>query len=170
LVTPVNDSLPDEPDELPVMKRRLHFGGWQLAGLALVALIPVLAMFRVFGAGQTFATAQSGVLSVAVDYPSRIRFGSAEAITLLVTNTGGSPADTVLVRFDSNYVARFSEPQFTPAPVRAYEVELTGMASGESRRVVFAFYAADYGRHRGYVAASRRGDIARVLISTFVLP
>jgi hypothetical protein len=61
-------------------------------------------------------------------------------------------------------------PVMKRAPVRAYEVELTGMASGESRRVVFAFHAADYGRHRGYVAASRRGDIARALISTFVLP
>lgn len=169
-MTQVNKPLPDEPDELPVMKRRLRFGAWQVAGLVLVGLIPVLAMFKVFGAGQTFETEQSGVLSLAVDYPSRIRFGSAEAITLLVTNTGGSLVDTVLVRFDSNYVARFTEPQFTPAPVRAYEVELTGMAAGESRRVVFAFYAADYGRHRGYVAASRRGDTARVMISTFVFP
>jgi len=136
----------------------LSFGAWQLVGLVALVLVPVLAMFKAFGDGEASVAGQAGPLRIAVDFPPR------------VTNTGGSTLDTVRVLFDSSYVVRVLEPRFLPAASRAFEVDLADVAPGESRRVELSFYADDYGRSRGAVAAHHAGDSARVMIATFVFP
>ncbi|MCR4340360.1 MAG: hypothetical protein NUW01_10800 [Gemmatimonadaceae bacterium] len=159
-----------EPPELPTMRRRLRFGGLQLVGLGLIMLIPVLAAFKVFGAGSATAADRGAALRMSVEYPPRIRRGSMEVVAVLVTNAGPSPLDTVTVRFDSAYVARFTDPQFVPSPSRAFEVELADVAPGETRRVQLGMRANEYGRHRGRIDAIHAGDSAGVGISTVVLP
>lgn len=158
------------PPELPKLDRNLRFGGWQLAGLGSIVLIPVLAVFNVFGEERDMVSARGATVSMVVDYPSRIRHGSLDAVAALVTNHGASPLDTVTVRFDSAYVARFTEPQFLPAETRAFEVELAHVAPGEVRRVQVGLRANRYGRHRGKFAAVHTTDSAQVPITTFVFP
>lgn len=159
-----------EPPELPVLKRRLSFAWWQVVGIAVLALVPLLAGLGVFGAAEASVVARAGSVSMLVDYPPRIRHGSAQRILALVTNTGLSALDTVTVRFDSSYVARVSEPQFTPLAARAFEVDLADLRPGESRRVELAFHAADFGRHRGFVSARHGASTARAIIATTVFP
>lgn len=163
-------SLPSEPPELPDLSRKLRFGGWQAVGLGLIMLIPVLAAFKVFGAGSATAAHRGTGLILSVDYPPRIRHGSMETVSVLVTNQASAGLDTVTVRFDSSYLARFTDPQFVPSPSRAYEVELTDLAFGETRRVQLGVRANEYGRHRGRITASHPSDTAEVSISTFVFP
>ncbi|CAN5638443.1 hypothetical protein BH23GEM1_BH23GEM1_05810 [soil metagenome] len=158
------------PPELPKLERHLSFGGWQLAGLAPIILIPVLAVFNVFGEARDTVTARGSAVSMVVDYPSRSRHGSLESLAVLVTNHGGSPLDTVTVRFDSSYVARFTETQFIPSETEAFEVELAAVAPGEPRRVPVGIRANPYGRPRGRLAAAHATDSVQVTLTTFVFP
>lgn len=162
--------LPSEPPELPEIKRGLKFGGWQMVGLGLIMLIPVLAAFEVFGEGSASAAHRASALAIVAEYPARIRHGTPEEVTVLATNRGPSPLDTVTVRFDTSYVARFTDPQFVPSTGDAYDVELTGVGPGETRVIRLGVRANEYGRHRGSIAAFHGADTARVTVSTIVFP
>lgn len=159
-----------EPPELPVLKRRLKLGRWQLLGVAVLVLIPVLSMFKVFGAGQASVTGQAGSIRIEVDYPPRIRHGNTDMVMVLVTNVSGSAMDTITVDFDSSYVGRVLEPRFVPSASRALQVDLIGVAPSETRKVQVGFYAEDYGRHVGFVSARHAGDTARAALATIVFP
>lgn len=159
-----------EPPELPELRRRVSFSRLQFGGLLLLLAIPVLAAFNLFGETRTLAAARGASISVTVDYPSRMRHGSLEVLAVLLTNEAGSPLDTVRVKFDSSYVARFTEPQFLPAESRAFEVELAEIAPGETRRIQVGLRANVYGRHRGRVAAVHPADSVDVMIGTIVFP
>lgn len=161
---------PSEPPELPEMRRRLKFGGWQMAGLGLIVLIPVLAAFEVFGEGSATIAHRGSTLAISAEYPARIRHGTPEEVTVLATNRGASPLDTVTVRFDSTYVSRFTDPQFVPSTSDAYEVELANVGPGETRVIRLGVRANEYGRHRGAIAAFHGADTARVTVSTIVFP
>jgi hypothetical protein len=161
---------PSEPDDLPEIDRRLRFGGWQMAGLGLIMLIPVLAAFEVFGEGSATVVHSGSALAISAEYPARIRHGTPEEVTVLATNRSPSPLDTVTVRFDSSYVARFTDPQFVPSISDAYEVELADVGPGETRAIRLGIRANEYGRHRGSIAAFHGADTARVTISTIVFP
>lgn len=153
------------------MQRRLKFGGLQLVGLGLIMLVPVLAAFRVFGAGSAIVSADGEGLRVSVEYPPRVRHGSMEIVAVLLSNRGPTALDTVTIRFDSSYVAKFTDPQFVPSPSRAFEVELTDVGPGESRRVQLGLRANEYGRHAGRIAAATpAGDSASVAVVTLVFP
>src|SRR5688500_4468997 len=102
---------PSEPPELPEINRKLKFGGWQMVGMGLIMLIPVLAAFEVFGEGSATTAHRGSALAISAEYPARIRHGTPEEVTVRATNLGPVPLDTVTVRFDSNYVSRFTDPQ-----------------------------------------------------------
>lgn len=159
-----------KPPEAPELHRRMIFGRLQLGGLLLILAIPVLAAFNLFGEARTVTAARGASITLTVDYPSRIRHGTLDRVSVLLKNESGSPLDTVRVEFDSSYVARFAEPQFIPAESRAFEVELADIAPGETRRVHVGLRANDYGRHRGRVAAMHSSDSVDAVIRTIVFP
>lgn len=159
-----------EPPELPTLERRLRFGGWQIVGLALTMSIPVLAVFGVFGETRATTTERGSQLALSLNYPSRIRHGALDAFSVSVTNNGPVALDTVEVAFDSAYVTRFTEPQFIPGASRAFVVELTDLAAGETRLVNGGLRANVYGRHRGRVVASHAIDTVTASMSTIVFP
>ena len=169
-MSPRKKKQPTEPPELPELRRRLKFGLMQMAGLALLVLIPLLALFELFGQGEASATGRSAALTLTVEYPPRLRFGTAEVLVTQVTNTGAELMDTVTVIFDSSYVSKVAEPRFTPPVTRAFELDLVNVRPGESRRIELDFYADEYWSHRGEILAVHAGDTARVRIQTFVLP
>lgn len=163
-------TLPSDPPELPEINRRLKFGGWQMVGLGLIMLIPVLAAVEVFGEGSATAAYRGSALAISAEYPARIRHGAPEEVTVLATNHGPFRFDTVTVRFDSSYVARFTDPQFVPSTSDAYEVELADVRPGETRVIRLGVRANEYGRHRGAISAFHAADTARVTVSTIVFP
>ena len=159
-----------EPAELPKLHRRLKFGVAQLLGLAVLVLIPVLALFQVFGQGEAHVSARSVGLNLALEYPPRLRHGTVDVLVAEIQNSSGALMDTVTVVFDSTYVSKMAEPRFTPPVTRAFELDLLNVQPGESRRIELTFHADEYWSHSGYVLASHRGDTARVKVQTFVLP
>ena len=161
---------PAEPPELPELNRRLKFGVIQMVGLAALMLIPILALFSVFGLGEAFVSGRSSALALTVEYPPRLRHGAADVVVTEVTNTSSSAMDTVTVIFDSSYVGKVSEPRFTPPVSRAFELDLVNIAPGESRRIELAFYADEYLSHSGEIRAAHGADTARVTVETFVFP
>ena len=170
IVSPRKKKQPTEPPELPELRRKLKFGLMQMAGLALLVLIPLLALFEVFGQGDASVTGRSGALTLTVEYPPRLRFGTAEVIVTQVTNTSSAVMDTITVIFDSSLVSKVAEPRFTPPVTRAFELDLLHVRPGESRRIELDFYAEEYWSHTGNVLAVHAGDTARARVQTFVLP
>lgn len=159
-----------EPPELPKLRRRLSFGLMQSVGLAVLLLIPILALFRLFGQGEAFVTGQSGQLKITAEYSERLRHGSADVLVAQVTNSGANAMDTVTVIFDSTYMSRLSEPRFTPPVARAFELDLIDIGPGETRRIELDFYAEENWSHEGDILAVHAGDTARVTVKTFVFP
>ena len=161
---------PAEPPELPPLRRRLKFNPWQILGLSVLVLIPVLALFKLFGQGEASASGHSSALQLTVEYPPRLRHGTAEVVVTEVRNNSAAAMDTLTVIFDSSYVSKVAEPRFTPPVTRAFELDLLDVQPGESRRIELAFYAEDYWSHSGNISAVHRGDTARVTVQTFVFP
>lgn len=159
-----------EPPELPELDRRLKFGVVQMAGLGALLLIPILALFRVFGLGEASVTARSSALELTVEYPPRLRYGTAEVVVADIKNTSSAAMETVTVIFDSSYLSKVSEPRFTPPTARAFELDLVNVAPGETRRIELAFYADEYWSHSGEIRAAHATDTARVVVETFVFP
>lgn len=159
-----------EPPELPELRRRLRFGAWQMLGLGALFLIPLLALFKVFGQGDALVTGRSRALELTVEYPPRLRHGTSEVIVAVVRNSSGALLDTVTVIFDSSYVSGVAEPRFTPPVTRAFELDMEDVRPGESRRIELAFYAEEYWWHRGEILAVHGGDTVRVNVQTFVFP
>lgn len=148
----------------------MKFGVVQMLGIGLLMLIPVLALFNVFGDGDATVRARSSTLSMTVEYSPRLRHATADVVVAEIRNSSGAFMDTVTVIFDSSYVSKVSEPRFTPPASRAFELDLLAMRPGESRRIELAFSSENYGWHSGDILALHKGDTARVSVRTLVFP
>lgn len=169
----MSDSRRSLPDELtpPRVGHRFALYGWQVPGLIVLALLPVLALAGVFGESHADATARSGELALSVRHPDRLRFEQITTMDIDVTNVGRTSIDTVVVSIEPAYLSRFSGVAITPSPSEVFEVELTNVPPGETRRVHVEMDAMRPGRHRGAVSATGGGaDTARLAVSTIVFP
>jgi hypothetical protein len=135
-------------------------------------LIPVLALFGVFGETWERADDANAVLRLHVEYPTRYRYKQINTMEVSLENVSDSPIDTVVVSFDPAYVRHFSTLTFIPSPTEPFEVELLDVAPGETRLVWAELQGERYGRHRGAIDAYQAGslDTARVSVSTLILP
>ena len=165
-----SSELPRELEPPPV-ERRFALYRRQLPGLILLLLIPVLAIAGVFGESHAEAQARAGDLTLRVRHPSRLRFEQISTLDVVVANHGAARIDTLVVTIDTAYLSRFSGVTLTPSATAPFEVELTGVAPGESRRVHVEMDAMRIGRHRGDVRVSAGGaDTATLGIATIVFP
>ena len=163
----------DLPPELvaPSVDRRFALYRFQVPGLILLALIPVLALAGVFGESHADAEARAGDLAVRVRHPSRLRFEQISTMDVRVTNAGASRIDTITVSIDTAYLSQFSGVTLTPSASAPFDVELTGVAPGESRHVRVEMDAMRPGRHRGEVRVTAGGaDTAKLDIATIIFP
>ncbi|HEX6314538.1 MAG TPA: hypothetical protein VFZ73_06740 [Gemmatimonadaceae bacterium] len=140
--------------------------------MTFLVLIPLLAMFGVFGESQAQAHGASADLELRVDYPTRYRYKQIDRVRVEVQNVSGAQLDTVTVAFDSSYTSRFSTLMFIPAAKEPFSVELTHLAPGSTRLVWVELQAERYGRHRGALRAWRHGgsDTVSVALSTIIFP
>lgn len=160
----------DVPPQPPVTRRRLALTRKQWIGLPLIAAIPVLTLFGLFGEHHAEIRVSSRRVAVAVRYPDRFRYRQTELLTVTVRNIAGSDIDTVHVSLDTAYVTRFAGLRIEPQPSTAFTVDLAHVKPGESRLVTAEYSGDRYGRHRGRVVISTSTDTATATISTFVFP
>jgi len=161
--------------EAPALNRRFAIYPMQLVGMALIVLIPLLAIFGVLGEVQGSAEANSAAFALTVDYPLRTRHRVFEIITITVENQSDQAYDTVTIRVTEDYIASFAEVAFDVEVERitpdAYEFELTDFQPGESRVVGVELRADQYWQHDGTVEVSAEGaESVSVQVGTFVFP
>lgn len=164
---------PNEPSlpEAPEIDRRLRIPMFRAAGLAVIALVPVLAVIGVFGERWSSESGARGAVAVEVEYPTRYRYKMLNSIAATVTNRSAARIDTITVRLDTSYALRFSTVVFTPPAEEAYAVPLTRIDVGESRLVVIELQAERYGRHAGRLHfESTSGDTLAIPVHTMIFP
>ncbi|MGH7446937.1 MAG: hypothetical protein ACRELT_05225 [Longimicrobiales bacterium] len=143
---------------------------FQWAALPLLLMIPLLAVFGVFGERWITADAQSGALELTVRYPSAFRYKLLDAIDITVRNRGTATIDTLTLALDTAYASRFSAVAAVPPFTGSFEVQIVDLAAGESRRARIEIQAERYWSHSGQLVAATRSDTARVLLTTMVYP
>jgi hypothetical protein len=167
----------DLPQSAPIDAPRAPIGAprWSLTrkqwvGLPMLTLIPVLALFGVFGDRTARITAATPSLGVTVSYPERLRYRQTERLEVAVTNRTSKMVDSVLVSLDSAYLSRFIDVRVIPAPSAAYEVRLVRVAPGEARLVVVDVTGNRYWRHPASLAVAMGEERATVHFSSLVFP
>jgi hypothetical protein len=142
----------------------------QWFGLPLLAAIPVLTLFGVFGEKRASVRAESGAIALDVRYPSRFRYRQVQTLDVVVRNTSDHPVDTIMVSLDTAYVSRFSSVRIDPAPSIAFVVAMTNVRAGEARLVSAELWGERPGAHDGVIKAVSRGDSVSVRVRTIVFP
>src|SRR5688500_17060478 len=116
-------SLPRPPD----IERRVILKPLQWLFLGVLLLIPLLALFGVFGPRVATVAACGDGIEVRVQYPSVLRYRLIETLAVEVKNARHVPFERLTVRIDRAFLEHFSEVLFTPEPTRvtdrAYEIE-----------------------------------------------
>lgn len=162
---------PPDPPQAPEIDRRFRLYPYQWIGLPLMMLVPVLALFGVFGQSWDTARGATAALELELRYPSRFRYKQLNGMDVYVTNSSGRQLDTVTVSFDTAYINRFSTVTFVPSATGAYEVELTKVEPDERRLIRVELQGEKYWLHRGLIQAWAAGsDTLRVPVSTVVFP
>jgi hypothetical protein len=162
--------LPDPPGA-PEVERRVHLYPGQRIGIPILFLLPLLALLNVFGERREEVTVADERLSLAVEYPTRLRSGQRTEITVRVTNVSSEPAGVAMVTFGSEYLSRFSQLSFTPSPRHAYHVDLVPGEPGATAIVRLELEGRRPWMHHGEVALrTGEGPAMRVRLRTFVFP
>ncbi len=158
--------------KIPDQPRHLKLYRFQWVGIPLIVLMPILALFGVFGLTAQHVEDATPDLVLRVDYPARFRHKQTTRLVALVENTSPRTLDTLVVAFDPEYVRRFSELIFIPAPTEPFEMEFLDVKPGETRLVWAELHGERYGRHRGTIDAYAVGgpDTARVTVSSLIFP
>jgi hypothetical protein len=159
-----------EPTQPPHTRSRFAFTRKQRLGLPLLAAIPLLTLFGVFGERRETARAVSPSVEMSVHYPSRFRYRQVESLDVSVRNVSGRALDTVRVSLDTGYITRFSSVRIEPAPRVAFVVTLTDLAPAETRLVTAELWGERYGSHDGRIVATTHADSALAVIRTIVFP
>ncbi len=170
-----DDTAREKPPEPPEMRRRFVLERSQWIGVPLMLLIPLTALFGLYGPGRGQAVIRTSGLEMSVDHPSKTHYRMDEVMVVAVRNASDQPLGSVEVGFDRSYIEAFSSVTFTPDPDRVTEreirVPLEALGPGESRRVLVSMRAEQRWRLDGAVRAlAREGPVAQVRITTFVMP
>jgi len=158
------------PSAPPRMRRRFALTRKQRIGIPLLTLMPLLALFGVFGERVATANATSTTLVLTVNYPERFRYRQVQPLDVVVRNLSARVIDSIDVSLDTAYITRFSSVRITPAPRTAFTVTLVGVKPGEQRLVSAELWGQRYGYHRGRIMVSTPNDSTVVTIRTLVFP
>jgi hypothetical protein len=164
-----------QPPQPPTVARRLQFHHLQLIGIPLLLLVPVLALFSVFGETVSSTVAASPELELHVEYPTRFRYKMIDTVMVSFTNVSARTLSSVQVEFERAYVEKFSTVAFTPSVKHvtdaAYIVEVNELLPGETRIISVTIQAEKFGRHAGSITATYdNAERLQVSIDTFAFP
>lgn len=169
-----NDSY-RKPPEASSIQRHIRLYIFQYVGFPLLLLVPILAVFGVFGESFTEIQQNNDDLSVTVHYPTRYRYKMINTMTVTVQNTTEQSMSLLTLSVSRNYIAQFSTVNFLPAVTQinneVYEVELKNLAPGETRIVSIELQAESYGMHNGTINISGENvETMSLSISTLIFP
>ena len=164
-----------QPPKAPDIQSRFKLYNYQKIGIPILLLIPVLALFGLFGVGTEQVQAQNNALAVTVEYPTRLRYKVLDTIDVQVTNQTDAVLESVVVQFERDYINQFSESTFTPdvsqITERYYEVELQAIPAGESRHINITVESEQVGYHRGEIVVQvPSNDSLQFHLSTLAFP
>jgi hypothetical protein len=159
-----------QPPRPPAHDRGIRLNRTQLIGVPLLGLIPMLAIFGVFGEHWDSRVADGATLRTTIEFPDRFRSRLSRPITVLVENRSGRLLDTVAVTFDAAYIERFTAVNFLPDVEDSYVVKLKDVRPGQTRRVHLELEGDQVGRHTGRVLVRSGTDSSMIGIHTIVFP
>jgi hypothetical protein len=138
-------------------------------------MIPILALFGVFGETVDEATESSRELEMHVRFPTRFRYKMIDTITVSVRNASNQPITSVHITFDRAYIESFSTVTFIPSVKQVtetvYIVELTDLRPGEVQVVSLSVQAEKYGNHQGVITVKPDGeDGLQARLTTLTFP
>lgn len=157
---------PRAPTDAP----RVRLTRKQWIGLPVIALVPLLALFGVFGERQKTIAIVSPALGITINYPERMRYRQSEILEISVVNRGQRVLDTVLVSVDTSYLSRFIDVRSNPPTTAEFVVPLLAVRPGESRLVSIALTGDRYWRHPATVSATAGPERTTAAFSTLVFP
>ncbi len=157
------------PPPPPEMVRRVRMYPLQWFGMAIIAGFPICAAFGLFDSSAT-GTASSSSIELSVDYPTRCRYEMIELLEVRVRNRSNQTIEAVTVVFDPSYLDGFSQAQFTPAPERAFEVELKQLQPDQTQLISAEIQGEHYGRYRGTIIVKTGAESPSIDVSTFIFP
>lgn len=164
-----------QPPQPPEIKQRINLSRQQLIGLPLLILIPVLALFGVFGMTQGRGVQEGEALELSVDYTTRTRLRADYTLIIEVRNRLERPLDGVTVEIDRDYLEGFSEVEFTPSATTVtddtYRIDLGTIPAAATRIVDGDLVPTSYWSHHGSVTVSAsETEAVEFAIATFVFP
>lgn len=164
-----DDRLTDPP-RAPRIPRRISLYTYQWIGMAVLAALPVLALFGVFGERWRSTHVASGAIEASVTWPTAFRYLMVNAIDVQVRNRSGTAIDTLTIALDTAYANRFSAVTAIPTFSAAYEVGLSAIAPGETRHVRIEIRGEEYWSHSGSLTIATRSDTLIVPLTTMIFP
>jgi hypothetical protein len=163
-----------QPPEPPEVKRAINLYPYQWIGIPLMLLIPILAVFGVFGDRYNRVTQTGNGLEIEINYGTHLRYKTLNPLEISVRNMGGETLERLVVSIDRDYIENFTNVQFKPDVARLndkfYEVEFENMPAGDTRVVTVELQGERPGQHSGTITASTGGGAVQTSIETFVFP
>ena len=155
--------------------RKIRLHPFQIVGIPLLVLVPILALFGVFGETVDAVSASNQQLEMHVKYPTRFRYKMIDTITVSLFNASSQSIHSVQVGFDQAYLDKFSTVVLTPSVKHVtdavYLVEVNDLQPAETRVISVTIQAEIYGKHEGTIAAiPDGGEKLQVSIDTFTFP
>ncbi len=138
------------------MQPRAAFYQYQVIGMLIIVLIPVLALAGVFGTRTGSVDVASETLALTVKYPEIFRYKTVEPFMITAENISEQPQE-VVVTIDVAYLSQFSNVQFTPEPDKITDEEyifrLGTLETGGEALIAGEIESEQYGQLKGTVAA-----------------
>jgi hypothetical protein len=154
------ESIP-KPPQPPEFKPRLQFYPFQYAGMALIFLLPILALLNVFSSHTDTTSASGNNLRLEVTYPSRILHDLHTQVEIRVENTADQPLSDVVLRIEKSYGEMIGGDSISPSVTSItedfYEVALPDFSPGESQLVTISGYSDGARLYTGTIEARVSG-------------
>lgn len=161
------------PAEAPETPRRLVIPLGHAVGLALLFLVPLAALFGVFGRTSE-ATAVNSVAELRVKYPRCARHGAPAQLEISLRNLTDAAVRSVELRASAGYFERFSNVTSSPdvrTIAREFVFAPSPPAPREQTAVLIDLRPDRSGwAHCRVVAGVDQGEPLALEFSTFVFP
>jgi hypothetical protein len=163
-----------KPPQSTEFKRELDFYPFQVIGISLLFLIPILALFGFVGETTTVLHATGDSLDVMVSYSNRINLQSFVEMEIAILNTSNEALSRVNVSIEKAFLDNFSEISFlvdiSEITDEAYMIELLDLEPKETQIIRFSSRGTVFGSHQGIIMVSTGEDAVSILVETLIFP
>jgi hypothetical protein len=163
-----------QPAQPRAFEPRLKFYPYQLIGIPILFLIPILALFGVFGETSTVAQSEANGIDLEVHYTNRVLFQGLDGTEIQVRNATDAVIPILTITVEKAFLENYSDISFAPNVDKindeAYFFELLDVQPNETRIVTYDSRGKIAGSHSGTVTASYEAGDASVTVETFIIP